>query len=67
MTITNAWGEPVEEHPEKDPWHVPEDKRLDEDFPDTDPTSNALDDVTGDDLDGWQPGDPVGESAGEPE
>lgn len=59
MTATNAWGKSVEEAPEEDPWHVPENERLDEDNPDTDPTSNALDDETGDDLDGWEPGDPV--------
>ncbi len=56
---TNAWGQVVEEHAEEDPWHVPPDERLDEDNPNTDPTSNALDDETGDDLDGWVPGDPV--------
>lgn len=55
---SNVWGEPVEEL-EDDPWFVPEDERLEEDLPDTDPTSNALDDETGDDLDGWEPGDPV--------
>lgn len=59
MTATNAWGEPVEESPEEDPWHVPKKERLDEDNPNTDPTSNALDDETGNDLDGWEPGDPV--------
>lgn len=59
MTVTNAWGEPVEESDEKDSWWVPKDERLEEDFPDTDPTSNAIDDETGDDLEGWEPGDPV--------
>lgn len=56
---TNAWGDQVEELSEEDPWHVPEGERLEEDFPDSDPTSNALSDETGNDLDGWETGDPV--------
>lgn len=59
MTLTNAWGEPLEPALDDDPWAVPESEQLDHDHPDTDPTSNALDDETGDDLDGWQPGAPV--------
>lgn len=56
---TNAWGDPVEEQSDLDPWFVPEDQRLEEDFPTTDRSSNALSDETGNDLDGWEPGDPV--------
>lgn len=60
MTTTrNAWGEPVEEEGEDDDWFVAEDQRLNEDRPHTDPDSNAMDDETGNDLDGWNPGDPV--------
>lgn len=55
---TNAWGDPVEEDSTQDSWHVPEAERETEDFPDQ-WDSNALDDETGDDLDGWEPGDPV--------
>lgn len=62
MTVLNAWGEPIEV--EDDPTerdYVPPDQRLDVD---EGPASDALgpdkDGVdTGDDLDGWKPGDPV--------
>lgn len=60
MTTTrNAWGELVEVEGEDDDWFVPEDQRLNEDRPYEDPDSNAMDDETGNDLDGWNPGDPV--------
>lgn len=67
MTM-NSWGELIEliddgeEDREADPYWVPEDQRLDTDS--EDPASNALGEDgagadTGDDLDGWKPGDPV--------
>lgn len=55
---TNAWGEPLAEALDDDPWAVPEPEQLDHDHP-TDPESNALTAETGDDLDGWETGDPV--------
>lgn len=57
MTV-NVWGEPVDEHSDRDPWWVAPSERLDHDEPD-DPYADALDDETGDDLDGWRPGDPA--------
>ena len=55
---TNVWGEEVKERWRRDPWHVPKKQRLDRDQP-HEKHDNALDDETGDDLDGWKPGDPV--------
>lgn len=55
MTL-NVFGEPVEPEDPNDPFWVPEDQRKDVD---EGPESDALDDLTGDDLDGWKPGDPV--------
>lgn len=52
----NAFGEEIEETEDPDsPFYVPPEDRLDYDTED----SNALDDKTGDDLEGWQPGDPA--------
>ncbi len=57
MSKTNAWGEPVDPENPSDVYWVPEDQRKDTDTDDD--LANALDDETGDDLDGWQPGDPI--------
>ena len=46
----NAWGEPVEPEDPEDLFHVPVEERKDVDEGDD---SDALDDVTGDDMDGW--------------
>jgi len=59
MPKYNAWGEEVSpENPTEDSW-VPIEERKDSDDDDPDNNSNALDDETGDDLDGWKPGDPI--------
>lgn len=60
MTIENAFGEQIEKTEDPDsPFYVPPEERVDDDSIDPDGVSNALDEKTGDDMDGWKPGDPV--------
>ena len=61
MTIRNAWNQIIEPVVDPDdPWTVPEDQRVDhDDDPDADAIAPGLGDEEGDDLDGWQVGDPV--------
>jgi len=48
----NAWGEPVEPEDPDDEYYVPPEERKDID---EGPGSDALDDETGDDMEGWEP------------
>lgn len=58
MTFS-AFGEPIERIDDPtSPFYVPRDQQLDHD---SGPDSDALTPETGDDLDGWQPGDPIEE------
>lgn len=56
-----AYGEPVEPEDPNDPYWVPPEERLEnDDDPDASSLKPGEDGVdTGDDLDGWSPGDPV--------
>lgn len=56
--LLTVFGETPEPEDPADKYWVPEYQRKDSDDDDPDGTSNALDDETGDDLDGWKPGDP---------
>lgn len=67
--ILNAWGEPIDPTKPSPVYLVPEEERLDVDGG---PGSDALgeddhEDDTGDDLEGWQPGDPIADPLGSPE
>lgn len=55
MKELNAWGKPVGPV-QNDKYYVPARKRSKVDEGEF---STALDDVTGDDLDGWKRGDPI--------
>jgi hypothetical protein len=59
--LRNAWGDPIAPEDPDDPWWVPPaERKLSDEGPESDalgPDADGMD--TGDDLDGWKPGDPA--------